>query len=135
MICSYKLLSKFMITTSFLLSNIITTTLCYFISTSPSFLPTFPTPSSSSSSSLPALSPDMMPEFPTPGRATPDTALPTITSTPSPPDPDVCGPEFAFAPSSLSSTASTKKSLLSLHRFDLGFILLVVVCMFHFFLF
>lgn len=133
MTCSYKLLPIFMIITSFLLSNFITTTLCYYISTSPSFLPTFPTPSSSSS--LPALSPEMMPEFPTPGRATPDNALPTIPSTPSPPDPDVSGPEFAFAPSGLSSTASTEKSLLSLHRSDLCFILLVVVGMFHFFLF
>ncbi|KAJ0980705.1 hypothetical protein J5N97_008960 [Dioscorea zingiberensis] len=122
-------LFSFMLTTTLL--STFTSSFCS-ISTSPSFLPSLPYPSSSSSSLVsPALAPDIMPVFPTPGGATPKGALPIIPSSQSPPNPDVVGPESAITPSSLSTATSTAKSSVS-HPNLLGTILLLaILCMFH----
>ncbi|KAJ4727594.1 classical arabinogalactan protein 26-like [Melia azedarach] len=110
------------------------------ISAAPAFLPsTAPLPSPSASA--PTLSPDITPLFPTPKGMAPSPAassLPTIPSSPSPPNPDdllAPGPQTAFAPSGLLpasssvSLASTGHQNFALFFGLLLFCLLQLACM------
>ncbi|XP_021613289.1 classical arabinogalactan protein 26 [Manihot esculenta] len=82
------------------------------ISAAPAFLPEAPL------SSPPSLSPDIEPVFPTTGAGVPspaESSLPTIPSSPSPPNPDLiepaAGPVFAMSPSgALPDSAATSLS-------------------------
>lgn len=75
------------------------------ISAAPGILPYDP----KFSSLAPALAPDVMPVFPTPGgsaAAPPAGSLPTIPSSPSPPNPDELQPNSATAPSGSAALTS-----------------------------
>lgn len=80
------------------------------ISAAPALLPD---PSSSPSSSPPALSPDIYPIFPSPGGselAPSDSSAPLIPSSPSPPNPDASaapGPGAAFSPEGVLMDSSS----------------------------
>ncbi|KAK3193974.1 hypothetical protein Dsin_025284 [Dipteronia sinensis] len=85
------------------------------ISASPAYLPSS-SPSSPSpvASSSPALSPDISPLFPTPAGMAPsptESSLPTITSSPSPPNPDdflaPAPDQFAVSPSGIMPVSSS----------------------------
>ncbi|XP_031259159.1 classical arabinogalactan protein 26 [Pistacia vera] len=95
------------------------------ISAAPAFLPSAPIPIAST----PTLSPDITPLFPTPKGMAPsptESSLPTIPSSPSPPNPDVMiapGPELALSPfGSLPVSSSVSAAPLKLAIF-LGFLL------------
>lgn len=102
------------------------------ISAAPALLPGAPL--SPLSSSSPTLSPDITPLFPSPRRvplSPTQSSLPTIPSSPSPPNPDVMaapGPDFAFPPSG-SLPASSSVSVASFQPLKLvAFLILLVVC-------
>lgn len=100
------------------------------ISAAPALLPGGPL-----SSSSPTLSPDITPLFPSPGGVPPSptqSSLPTIPSSPSPPNPDsVAAPgphDFAFPPSESGSLpASSSVSVSSSQPLNLAVFLILMV--------
>ncbi|KAF3436384.1 hypothetical protein FNV43_RR23476 [Rhamnella rubrinervis] len=101
------------------------------ISAAPALLPGAPL---SPLSSSPTLSPDITPLFPSPGGvplSPTQSSLPTIPSSPSPPNPDYVaapGPDFALPPSGTSLPASSSISVTSSQPLKMvAFLVLVVV--------